>query len=122
MTSKFTSVILIAFALTIASPAPASQKEDHPITAALKEYPKGPVTATLTEKQVRALVLFVIPSAAKSATRAFMVHAVQYQSGKLTALNQNWYVMDFNKTSPLRQSGLPPDENKRQTAEGVRAQ
>jgi len=84
---------------TVAEPLKAV---DWSLIAPPEDGKPAAVSASLTEQQAARLVQRVL---ANSANHAFAVHAVQYQTGKLVAAQQNWYSIDFNKTPTVETLG-----------------
>jgi hypothetical protein len=92
--------------LSLAGSVWAAQTQNFTISAPLQPAPGQPVTGTLTETQVTSLVEAIITDANQRTNRAFMVHAVKYQSGKLTPSAQNWYVKDYTPTMAIEKVGV----------------
>jgi hypothetical protein len=97
--------IIAALTLLIAANAFATDKQDFNISAPLKPVPGQAVSGVLTDAQLKPLVETVITNATDRANRAFMIHAVHYQSGKLTPSTQNWYVTDYTPVSSVETVG-----------------
>jgi hypothetical protein len=99
------NVLLVTLTLSLAGIVSATDKQSFTVSAPLQAVPGQPVTGTLTEQQTTSLVETVVTDADQRADRAFMVHVVKYQSGKLTPSTQNWYVADFTPTPAIETFG-----------------